>query len=108
MKVDVSKGIEIASFHYEVVKGDDTEKDLEVDNAYGKCDNLHHRIKMTKNFSSEQFNNTFIHECIEAVNCMYCNNLLKHDQLTNLGNGLAQIFKNLGIQFVYGDKDGNN
>ena len=107
MKVDVSKGFELGSYHYKVLQSNEVEKGLEGDNAYGKCSNLHRQILMTKNFSPDQFCNTFIHECLEAVNNIYCNNNMKHDLLSNTGNGLSQILKSLGISFYYGGNNGN-
>lgn len=106
LEVAISKGIEVGSFHYEVLQSDEIEKELQSASVFGKCDNMHHRLKITKAFSPEQVNNTFTHECIEAVNYVYCNDLLKHPQIVNLGNGLAQIFKSLDIQFVYEAKGG--
>ena len=108
MEVDVSKGIEVGSFHYEVLQDSETEKDLEADSSFGKCDNQHRRIKITMNYAGEQFSNTFVHECVEAVNSNYCNNLLKHSEITNLSNGLTQLLKSLGIQFVYACKIGGS
>ncbi len=100
MKVNISKGFDLGNFHYEVESGAITEKQLEADACYGKCDNLNKVIRLTTNFSQDQRSNTFIHECIEAVNAVYCNSKLKHDEINNLGNGLAQILKSLNVEFT--------
>jgi len=105
MKVDVSKGFELGPFHYEVICDERGEKDLEASNCYGKCDNLHKRVRITKNFKAQQFDNTFVHECFEAVNCVYCNDKVKHDELTNMAHGFSQILKSLGVSFTHGGRD---
>jgi len=101
MEVDISNGFELASFHYEVKSGGGTEEELDSDSAFGKCDNLRKIVKITKNYNPQQAHTTFTHELFEALNSVYIMNL-KHDQITHLGNGMAQILKSLGIQFVYG------
>ena len=105
MNIDISKGIEVGSYHYEVRQNEEAEQELESDNAFGKCDNYHRIIKVTKNSSPQQIHNTIIHEFLEAINCVNCNDKLKHEETTNLANGLAQVFQSLGVQFVYKEKE---
>jgi len=40
-----------------------------------------------------------MHEIIEAVNTHSCNGKIKHDEITTLANGMAQVFKSMGVMF---------
>ena len=104
MQVDISKGFELGAITYAVDMSDRTREDLIGKDCYG--DHLGYRkiVRIANNIGDDQIRNTFIHECIEATNSQYCNSKLKHDDITNLSNGLAQILKSLGITFVYNSK----
>jgi len=102
MKIDVSKGFEVGSMHYQVDMSDKAREELIGKDCYG--DHLVYLkiIRVANNLSKDQVRNTFIHECIEAVNQQYCNDKIKHDEITNMANGLSQIFKSLDIEFTKG------
>lgn len=99
VEVDVSKGVEVSSFHYDVKYDGDSTKDMESSHLWGNC-SFHQKVISIRECDSAQFRATFLHECLEAINEYYCNRSLKHDEITNIGNGMAQILKSLGITFV--------
>lgn len=101
MKVDVSKGFELAGFHYPVTSNEEVDKELLSRQRYGETSFTQHKVNISKDFDAEQYHDTFLHECIEAINVMFCNDKLKHDQIKNISHGLAQILKSLDIQFVH-------
>ena len=99
MNVDVSKGFDLGCFHYQVKDDDEATEDLRSRSRYGECSWQRQIIRVSNEFAPEQYHNTFLHEAIEAVNEVYCNGKVKHDEITNIANGLAQIFMSLDIQF---------
>lgn len=104
MKIDVSRGFEVGSFHYKVDMSDKAREELIGKDCYGDHLGYIKVIRVANNLGQDQVRNTFIHECIEAVNQQYCNSKIKHDEISNMANGLAQIFKKLGIEFSNGGK----
>ena len=109
MKIDVSKGFEIGAITYGVDMSDKAREDLIGKDCYGDHQGYNKVVRIANNIGNDQIRNTFIHECIEAVSAHYCNNKIKHDEITNLANGLSQIFKSLNIEFVCnGGSDGNH
>ena len=103
MKVDVSKGIEIGCHHYKIECSAEVNKDLDSRQRFGEHHTVGRKLQISTSYGSEQFEATFIHELIESVNEVntYCH--LKHDDIQNLGEGIAQALKSLGIKFTYGE-----
>lgn len=99
-KVDISKGFEVSDFTFQVKCSKEVDKDLESRGVFGACDNLN-SIILIGTHPTDQFRNTFIHECLESIKHHYVVAKLTHEQLTQIANGLAQIFKSLGIEFEY-------
>jgi len=104
-KVDVSKGFELGSFHYGVESDENTNAELRDRQRYGEAVFARHKIRISKDYSVEQYQDTFLHECLEAINITFCDERIKHEHIKNISHGLAQILKSLDIQFVHnGDK----
>jgi len=104
MKVDVSKGFELGCFHFEVENGKRTDAELRERRRFGECSFDAHIIRVSQSYCPDQYHNTFIHELIEAVNVSYCDERIKHSEVTTLANGMAQALKSLGVNFQYGGK----
>ncbi len=104
MDIDVSKGFELACFHYKVESGDTSNADLVSRAIYGEHHDVGRKVVISTDYGKEQYHSTFIHECIEGVNSTYCNSKLKHEEITNIANGISQILKSLGVIFTYGGK----
>jgi len=102
MNIDISKGFELGAFHFDIETSDKIDKELIGRNRYGECSTQGQVIRISGDYPKDQYSNTFLHECLEAVNSVYCNDGLNHKHITNTANGLAQILKSLGISFVYG------
>ena len=105
MKVDISKGFDLGSFHFPVLSDEKTDAELRSEQRYGTTSFTQHQVSISKDFDAEQYHDTFLHECLESINVMFCDGILKHSQIKNISHGLAQIFKSLDIQFVH---NGNN
>jgi len=101
MEIDISRGIEVGSFHYKIVVNKETDKDLEGRVRFGEHHNVSRELRIASNHSPQQFTNTFLHETMEAINEIYCNGNLKHDHITNIANGISQVMKSLDIDFTY-------
>ena len=103
IEIDISKGIEVGGLHYTIETSPKISKELSSRGNSGECDTQNLRIILGV-LEEDHTRNTFIHECLEAVNVQYCNSRLEHNDLTNMANGLSQIFKSLGIAFVVSKK----
>ena len=77
-------------------------KELASRGHFGECSFDSHTIRVSKDFGTDQYHSTFLHEVVEAVNEENCNYKIKHTEVTNLANGLAQVFKSLGVIFTTG------
>jgi len=104
MNIDVSKGFELGCFHFEVENGKETDASLRERKRYGECSFLNHELRISQEYSPDQYHNTFQHELIEAVNEIFCSGRIKHEEIVTLANGLAQALKSLGVNFQYGGK----
>ena len=101
IEIDVSRGFELGCFHYGVRSEQEDTEELRARQRFGEAMLSRHFIRVSTEFEPAQYHNTFIHESIEAINEIYCNGKIKHDEITNCANGLAQIIKSLGVLFVY-------
>ena len=101
MKVDVNKGFELGPFHYEVLSDKKTDAELRSRQRYGETSFTEHKVCISNDFSAEQYHDTFLHECIEAIGVMFCDDKIKHEYIKNISHGLAQILRSLDIQFAH-------
>ncbi len=99
MKIKLPKEIKIGGFIYTVKWDSETQRILNNLNYKGACDNAHRTIELLVKQSPEDFNNTCLHEFVEAVNNIWCGDKIEHEDITNLINGLHQIFEQLEIHF---------
>ena len=106
MEIDVSKGFELGCYHFDVKDDDVTTTDLRGRSRYGECSLQTSCIRISRDFSERHYHNTFLHELLEAVNEVYCNGKMRHDDITNCANGLSQAFQSIDI--VFGVKDGHH
>ena len=99
--IDISQGVEVGPFHYQIEVGEEADKELRGRERYGEICYQNQKIRVSDKWGRERLSETFLHEVIEAVNNEYCNAELKHKEIVCLGNGLAQAMKSLGINFVF-------
>jgi len=107
MEIDVSKGFDLGCYHYCILDDAKTTEDLRGRSRYGECSHQSQEIRISNDYKSDHYHNTFLHELLEAVNEVHCNGKMSHDVITNCANGLAQVMKSLNVIFA-GGKDGNN
>jgi len=96
-------GIEVGPFHYSVISDAESDRELGDRQLYGDCSHMLRRIRVASDTSREQFTCTFLHEAIEAINNVWCNDKMEHALITNVAYGLAQMCRGLGIEF-YADQ----
>lgn len=99
MKIDITKGIKVGGFDYAVDTTERAHKDLRADNDAGQCDLLNHTLSIDIERSEQAISKTFIHEVIEAVNHIYCDNKIEHEKIQQLSFGIHQVMESLGVQF---------
>ena len=101
MKVNIKNGFDLGAFHYKVEVGKWFDNDLLARDRYGEHSEQLRKVTVSTCYNPTQFNVTFLHEVVEAVNSLCCANSLDHNHIEAIGHGLGQIFKSLGIEFVY-------
>ena len=99
--VDISKGIQCGGFHFDVVADQPSHRSLRANNNNGECDCNNKLISLDCDMDAAQFSKTFIHEVIEAVNNVYCNDELEHPKIQQLSYGIHQVMESLGVRFGY-------
>ena len=101
IEIDVSKGIDVAGFHYSVDGSKLAHEDCVGDQKFGTCSTSYQIIKIDNEsgFSAERISETFVHEMIEAVKQHY-DRSLSHETLEKISEGIHQALKSLGIVFV--------
>lgn len=98
------KQIEVGGYILGIKQDEVTQRILNELCLKGAYDRKYRKIELSPNQTPTDFNNTCIHEFIEAVNDVWCNSKIRHSEITNLTNGLHQIFEQLGITFEKGEE----
>ena len=98
--VSIPQTIKIGGFTYTIDYSKDAIDRLEETKDYGHCVHTKKIIRISTKYSEQENSNTFLHEFIEAINEVWCNRHLVHDDINNLTNGLHQILEQLEIKFV--------
>ncbi len=102
MLVDITMGIKVGGFDYAVDMSEKAHRDLVADHDAGQCDCRNHTISVDRDENEQQISKTFIHEVIEAVNHVYCDNKIDHEKIQQLSFGLHQVCESLGLRFGKG------
>ena len=98
-KVDITKGIKVGGFDYLVDLSEKATKMLRADRDNGQCDCFNKVISICRDEGEQQVSKTFLHEVIEAVNYIYCDNKVEHEKIEQLSFGIHQVMESLGIRF---------
>ncbi len=102
MLVDITKGIKVGGFDYKVDMSKDAHCMLQADSDCGQCDCLNHKVSINYDLDEQTISKVFIHEVIEAVNNVYCDNKIEHEKIQQLSYGIHQVMESLGVQFGKG------
>jgi len=101
MDIVVPSEVKIGGFTYTVDSSEEACERLRESKDFGHCINTKRLIRInTEDYSGQENSNTFLHELIEAINDVWCNPKLGHDEITNLCNGLHQVLEGLDVRFV--------
>jgi len=102
MEIKISKAINVAGFKIKVMIGGGVDKELQELKVFGHwcCGSNGKYIKLDGSIDASEISNTFIHECIEAINSIYLDHALKESEINAAANGLHQIFEGMGLRFV--------
>lgn len=97
--IDITSGIQVGGLHFSVVVDDKAHRRLIADNDAGQCDMRNLTIELDKDALPELMSKTFIHEVVEAVCWVYCNDKIEHEKITQLSFGIHQAMESLGVRF---------
>ena len=97
--VDISKGIQVGGFLFEVDLSEKAHRSLVADNDSGQCDCRNKVIMVDYAECPQQVSKTFIHEVVEAVNHVFCADKIEHERIQQLSFGLHQVMESLGVRF---------
>ena len=103
--IDITRGIEVGGFHFDVDMSDEAHKMLRGELRCGECSHSEKVMRIDSDMSDVRISETFLHEVIEAVNNIYCSDSLNHDQITQLSYGIHQALESLGVRFGKDDLD---
>ena len=100
MKHEVSIGESIKLGGFDIAIHHDRERELEANNFRGLYSSYRRELSFDPKLLPQEFSATVCHEFAEAINDVWCDGSLEHGQITNLSNGLHQVFEQLGVRFV--------
>ena len=100
MEINISNGFDLGGFGYIIDTSEEAKYELTAKDCWGDHTPQYSRIRLLYDLPQDQFRNTFFHELMEAINEVSLAGNLKHPDINNIANGLAQIFKDYGVNFV--------
>ena len=107
-RVDISRGIKLGAHHYPIKADKATGERLKEGSFYGRCYHTEHKILVDRDLPESKFNETVLHEIVEAVNSLYCNGGITHRNIVCLSNGLTQALSSLDITFTHKERERKN
>jgi len=102
-EIKIPKKVRVAGFPYSIRMGIEVDKELNSSDNWGKCSNLLRVIKLATvgvDVTAIQLSESFIHEVLHAINCVYGGDRLEERDIKALTAGLHQVFEQLGIRFI--------
>ena len=99
LHVKIPKKLKIGGFDYKIEVNARQDRELRSDSDWGQCAYRLKRITIDSDSSEQQMSETFLHEIIHAIDGIYGHYALTEDETQHLGNGLLQVFEQLGIRF---------
>jgi hypothetical protein len=99
LKIDVTKGIKVGGFDYTVDVSSDASRRVNANNNFGECDMRNCTISLIAELDEAMTSKVFLHEVIEAINYIYCDQKIEHERIQQLSFGLHQVMESLGIRF---------
>lgn len=100
IEIKIPSSIKIGSIDYSIDISEAIREDLIARQRYGECNHYSRNIRIDNKLENQPFMQTFIHECMEAIDVQWCNNSLTHEQITNVANAIHQILDQLDIRFI--------
>ncbi len=97
--INVTKGIKVGGFDFSIDMSEEAHRDLVADHDLGQCDCLNLSISIDKDGNEQQVSKVFLHEVIEAVNHIYCNDKVEHEKIQQLSFGIHQVMESLQVRF---------
>jgi len=99
-EVKIPTSIKIGGFDYKILIDSQSDEELDNNNHWGEHSMAKRWIRIHSKASSEELNNTVIHEVLHGIDCVFNNRALTESETELLANGLHQVFEQLGIRFV--------
>lgn len=99
-EVKIPKRITIGGFSYRARTDKHTSKELQADGNWGRHRPNTREILIDSEASPQQISASFLHECLHAIDGVYCDYCLTETQNKCLASGLHQVFEQLKVRFV--------
>jgi len=100
LEIPLPEMIKVGGFNY-TIKVDAENDTLLTDNGnWGEHSGRQRVLRILSTAPAQQFSETFLHEVLHAIDCVYHYNGLNNEDVTALSNGLFQVMEELGIRFV--------
>lgn len=98
--IKIPKHLNVAGHRYKISITPQTTKLLESEGYRGGHSDLLRVIEVRDDLPEQETSCTFLHECIHAVDAVFCNARLSEADIKSLANGLHQILEQLKVRFV--------
>ena len=105
IEVPVPNVIRFGGFTYKQKFGGKTNWGLRGDNYSGTHCHLLQEIEIATDLGEEHMTNALAHEWSHAINKIYLAGALEETQIELFGNGLHQLFNELGIKFSINNQE---
>ncbi len=103
IEIPLPDTIKIGGYDYTIVSSNELNKELNATARYADSNDCLRRIRLSTDTSEQQTSNDFIHECLHQADSVYNSHKLDETAVTQITNGLHQVFEQLGIRFVVKD-----
>lgn len=100
IEIELPRTIKVGGFTYTIEVSAEHDRDLQGRALWAEHSGALKRIRVDSQCSSEQFAESFGHELLHALDCVYNNNKLTEEDTNGLAQGLFQVLEQLGIRFV--------
>ena len=102
MRIAIPRAIDVGGVTYQVSWDDKAREDLKNEVCSGRCNKQGLWIHLDPVIP--RVGAVFLHEVTHCIDYEYCHNGLSENDVDAVATGLAQVLKQLGIEFVLEDE----
>ena len=100
IEVAIPSEIRVGGFDWVLKSSLADDRHLYANHRRGECVPSRHELTIHTNLDRQDTCACFWHELVHAIDAVYNNQNLDEDTVAIFGNGLFQVFRDLGIYFV--------